>query len=213
MPNSKISKRQSVNPMINVMLTTDTSRIQSMIRVSVPIIVPYDRLQLRDFQTFNKKARNESHGLMSCSGETATDFCLEQGNFRAKAYKCKNNSLLWLHDPLQMETAHLVSRTQFTKHLTEVWTAFLMPEKPRLRMEINNISSLVTLFISLFFLSLLTVNHNINVLRDDPHTFGGLIGDVYIFQTTCKTSCVCKQTENKCFFQSDLPKANDIYSR
>lgn len=45
-----------------------------------------------------------------------------------------------------------------------------MPEKPRLRMEINNIASLFTLFISHFFLSLLTLDYWINVLEDQPHT-------------------------------------------
>lgn len=37
-----------------------------------------------------------------------------------------------------MDTAHLVLSTQFTKHLTEQKMAFLKPEEPRLRTEINN---------------------------------------------------------------------------
>lgn len=46
-----------------------------------------------------------------------------------------------------------------------------MPEKPRLKMEINNIhASLFTLFICLLFLSLLTLDYWINVLEDHPHT-------------------------------------------
>lgn len=55
-----------------------------------------------------------------------------------------------------------------------------MPEKPRLSMEINNVASLFTLFITLFFLSLLTLDYWINVLEDYPHTLkSGDVIDIY----------------------------------
>lgn len=41
-----------------------------------------------------------------------------------------------------------------------------MPEKPQLRMEINNIASLFTSVITHFFLSLLTFDYWINILED-----------------------------------------------
>lgn len=42
------------------------------------------------------------------------------GPFPDQAREFKNNLFVWLHGPVQMETAHLVLRTQFTKHLTEL---------------------------------------------------------------------------------------------
>lgn len=79
-----------------------------------------------------------------------------------------------------------------------------MPEKPRLRMEINNIASLFTLFISHFFLSLLTLDYWINVLEDQPHTLRSTY--IYIRHTTtcCKTSFTRLQTLlTNCFFESE----------
>lgn len=61
-----------------------------------------------------------------------------------------------------METAHLVLSTQFTKHLTELKTAYLMHEKPCL--EINNIAS--PFAFSVFCLAFLTLYYWINVLED-----------------------------------------------
>lgn len=58
-----------------------------------------------------------------------------------------------------------------------------MPEKPRLRMEINNIASLFTLFISHFFLSLSTLDYWIKILEDRPHTLkSGDMIDIYSLQ-------------------------------
>lgn len=60
-----------------------------------------------------------------------------------------------------------------------------MPEKPRLRMEINNIASLFTLVITHFFLSLLTFDYWINVLED--HTrWSGDMSDTYSTQPRAK---------------------------
>lgn len=62
-----------------------------------------------------------------------------------------------------------------------------MPEKPRLRMEINNIASLFTLFISHFFLSLSTLDYWIKILEDRPHTLkSGDMIDIYSSQPHAK---------------------------
>lgn len=45
-----------------------------------------------------------------------------------------------------------------------------MPEKPLLRMEINNSASVCTVFISPLYLSLLTLDYCINVLQEHLQT-------------------------------------------
>lgn len=93
-----------------------------------------------------------------------------------------------------METAHLVLRTQFTKHLTELQTAFLMPEMPRLRMEINTIASLLTLV----FVSFLTLDYCINVLEDHPHLLqSSYVIGIYITQLHAKHHSHVNKKKNK----------------